>query len=117
MERNIAVVGSGYWGENLVRNFSQLDALHTVCDADSEKLEGLKAPYPKINVETDYFKVLGNEEIKGVVIATPAMLHYPMARKALLAGRDVFVEKPIALTVREARELVELAEEKTNLNG
>ena len=115
MERNIAVIGGGYWGKNFVRNFSQLDALHTVCDADPKKLKNFKTLYPDTNVESDYLTVLGNEEIKGAVIATPAVLHYPMAREALLAGKDVFIEKPIALTVGEGRELVKLAEEKTRI--
>jgi UDP-2-acetamido-3-amino-2,3-dideoxy-glucuronate N-acetyltransferase len=112
MERNIAVIGGGYWGRNLVRNFSGLGALHTICDADCEVLAQLASQYPGVNTEADYPRVLGNKEVKGVVIATPAALHYPMAKEALLAGKDTFVEKPLALTVAEGRGLVELAEEK-----
>jgi len=115
MERNIAVVGCGYWGKNLVRNFAELGALHTVCDADFQNLENFKSLYPQVNTETDYLQVLQDEEIKGVVIATPAALHYSMAREALLAGKDVFVEKPLALRVEEGRELVGLAEEKERI--
>ena len=112
MERNIAVIGCGYWGKNLVRNFTELGALHNICDADHHKLENLKALYPWVNIETDYLQVLQDAEIKGVVIATPAGLHYSMAKEALLGGKDTFVEKPLALKVEEGRELVALAGEK-----
>lgn len=112
VERNIAVVGCGYWGKNLVRNFAELEALHTICDADPQKLKSFKSTYPWANMETDYLRMLQNEEIEGVVISTPAALHYEMARQGLLAGKDVFVEKPLALRVEEGRELVELADEE-----
>lgn len=112
VERNIAVVGCGYWGKNLVRNFAELEALHTICDVEPQNLESLKSLYPWVNTETDYLKVLGNEEIKGIVLATPAALHYSMAKEALLADKDTFVEKPLALNVEEGKELVELAEER-----
>jgi len=112
VKRNIAVVGCGYWGKNLVRNFAELEALHTICDTDLHKLKSLKSIYPRLSTETDYLKVLKNEEIKGVVLATPAVLHYSMAKEAILSGKDVFVEKPLALNVGEGGELVALAEEK-----
>jgi UDP-2-acetamido-3-amino-2,3-dideoxy-glucuronate N-acetyltransferase len=112
MDRNIAVVGCGYWGKNLVRNFAQLDALHTICDVDPEKLRHFQPLYPSVNTETHFHCILQNEEIKGVVIATPAVSHCSMAKEALLAGKDVFVEKPLALDVEEGKELVELAENK-----
>lgn len=112
VKRNIAVVGCGYWGKNLVRNFAELEALHTICDADPQKLKSFKSAYPWANLETDYLRMLQNDEIEGVVISTPAALHYEMSRQALLAGKDVFVEKPLALRVDEGRELVELANEK-----
>ena len=115
MNRNIAVVGGGYWGKNLVRNFAQLGALHTICDADPKVLAQLTANYPEVNTESEYPHVLQNEEIRGIVIATPAALHYSMAKEALLAGKDVFVEKPLALKVAEGKELVELAEEKDKI--
>lgn len=111
-ERNIAVVGCGYWGKNLVRNFAELRALRSICDVDPKKLEYFKSLYPWINTSIEYSEVLQNEEIKGVVIASPAVLHYSMAKEALLTGKDTFVEKPLALKVEEGKELVELAEEK-----
>jgi UDP-2-acetamido-3-amino-2,3-dideoxy-glucuronate N-acetyltransferase len=110
MARNIAVIGCGYWGKNLVRNFAELNALHTVCDANPSVLKDCLSRYPEVNTETEYSRVLKSEAIKGVVIASPAAFHYEMAKKALLAGKDVFVEKPLALKIEEGRELVELAE-------
>lgn len=112
MEKIIAVIGCGYWGKNLVRNFAQLGALHTICDTEPQKLDEVKSLCPGVNAETEYPQVLQSNKIKGVVIATPAALHYSMAKEALLADKDVFVEKPLALDVKEGRELVELAEEK-----
>ena len=112
MARNIAVVGCGYWGKNLVRNFAELGALHTVCDVDAQMLESLESLQSQVNTETNYAKLLERREIEGVVIATPAALHYSMAKEALLTGKDVFVEKPMALRVEEGKELVRLAEEK-----
>jgi UDP-2-acetamido-3-amino-2,3-dideoxy-glucuronate N-acetyltransferase len=110
---NIAVVGCGYWGKNLVRNFAELGALHTICDSDPRILQSLKSRYPEVDTETDYHKVLANQQIQGVVIATPAVSHYIMAKEALASDKDVFVEKPLALEVKQGEKLVELAE-KTN---
>lgn len=115
MDRNIAVIGSGYWGKNLVRNFVELGALHTICDSDPIILESFKSLYPEVNAEIDYHKVLTNEQIRGVVIATPAVSHYSVAKEALSAGRDVLVEKPLALHVEQGQELVELAEKSNKV--
>ena len=112
MKGNIAVVGCGYWGKNLIRNFAELGALHTVCDTDAKALERIAAQYPGVGAEREYLRLLQNEEINGVVLSTPAVLHYEMAKDALLAGKDVFVEKPLAIKVEEGRELVKLAEGK-----
>ncbi len=104
----VAVVGCGYWGKNLVRNFYELGALACVCDVREEALGEAHARY---GVETtrDFESVLANERIPAVVIATPAAQHYEMARRSLLHKKDVFVEKPLSLRSSEARELVELA--------
>ena len=115
MERNIAVIGCGYWGKNLVRNFAELGALHTICDSDLNALEQLASRYPQVNTETEYQSILRDDEIKGVVIATPAVSHYPMAKEALLSGKDVFVEKPLALEIEQGRELVALAEKNNRI--
>jgi UDP-2-acetamido-3-amino-2,3-dideoxy-glucuronate N-acetyltransferase len=115
VNKNIAVVGCGYWGQNLVRNFAELGALRTVCDTDPAKLKEISARYPQTKTELDYPRLLADQDIQGVVIATPAVTHYPLAKQALLAGKDVFVEKPLALTVKEGEEMVKLAEEKQKI--
>lgn len=111
-EKNIAVIGCGDWGRNLVRNFAELGALHTICDTSYEMLQFQMTQYPEACVETDYHKILANSRIKGVVVSVPASLHYMIAKESLLAGKDVFVEKPLALKVAEGRELVEIASQK-----
>ncbi len=109
MPINVAVVGNGYWGKNLVRNIFELGTLHTVCDGNPLVEANVRAKYPQVAFRKDYEDVLKDENIRGVVLATPAALHFDMARRALLAGKDVFVEKPLALNVAEGTELVELA--------
>ena len=94
----VAVVGVGRWGKNLVRNFYELGALYGAYD-----------------IETDYQDIINNNEIKGVAIATPNSLHFTMAKEALLAGKDVFVEKPMTMNVEEAEKLVRLAEENQRI--
>jgi len=113
--RNIAVIGGGYWGKNLVRNFEELGALHTICDVDPALVERKREKYPQAVLCSDYRQVLQDDAVQGVMIAAPAVLHYPLAKAALLAGKDVFVEKPLALRVEEGRELVELAEEHNRI--
>ena len=115
MSKDIAVIGCGYWGKNLVRNFAELGALHTICDSNTEALQALKSSYHDINTEMDFNQVLQNHSVKGVVIAAPAALHYSMAKDALLAGKDVFVEKPLALKVEQGKELVELAQREDKI--
>lgn len=109
MGTDIAVIGCGYWGKNLVRNFAELGALHTICDTSPDVLSRFEAVYPDVNLQASFKQVLTNNEIKGVVISTPAALHYSMAKQALLAGKDVFVEKPLTTSSKDAQELVELS--------
>ena len=109
MSLNVAVIGNGYWGKNLVRNFFELGALRTVCD-DSPLVEAnVRDKYPKLAFCRDYAEVLADDGVHAVVLATPAALHFDMAKRALQAGKDVFVEKPLALSAAEGSELVELA--------
>lgn len=110
----IAVVGSGYWGKNLVRNFHELGALKCVCDTREEVLQAAQINF---NVETtDNFEMLlQDRDLQGVVIAAPAAQHFHLARRALLAGKDVFVEKPLALRACEGRELAELASSRRRI--
>jgi len=112
---NLAVIGTGYWGKNLVRNFAQLKVLHTICDTDEEKLKQMGKDYPRVNKVMAFGEVLANDEIDAVAIATPAELHYQLTKEALLAGKDVFCEKPLALTVEEGVELTTLAQNKKRI--
>jgi len=110
-KRTIAVIGAGYWGKNLVRNFFELGALHTVCDADAERLQQLSEQY-SVSTTGEYQSVLDNPDIEGVVIALPAVLHYRFAKEALDAGKNVYVEKPLTVDIAEAEEVVSLADKK-----
>ena len=112
---NIAVIGAGYWGKNLVRNFYKLGVLKTVCDIDKKSLLYLKRIYPEINITQNINKVVIDKDIKGVVIAAPAVTHYKLTKKFLLAGKDVFVKKPLALKLEEAKKLVKLAQKKKQI--
>ncbi|UCG12553.1 MAG: Gfo/Idh/MocA family oxidoreductase [Deltaproteobacteria bacterium] len=107
----VAVVGSGYWGKNLVRNLHQLGALRLICDKNEVLLDQFREQYPDVETCLALSDVLTRDEIRGVVIATPAETHFTLVREALLAGKHVFVEKPIALTEEDGQQLVELAEQ------
>ncbi len=109
--KNIAVIGTGYWGKNLVRNFHSLGALHTVCDVNPEVVKSFCKQYPGINGVMAFSEILSNPEIKGVAISTPAATHAALIREAILAGKDVFVEKPLCLSEEEGKVLVALAGE------
>src|SRR6185369_5399265 len=108
--RDIAVVGAGYWGKNLARNFNALGALHTICDSNGEALAEYGSDYSLASKEPDFERVLRNSEIRRVALATPAVRHYQMARACLEAGKDLFVEKPLCVRVSEAEDLVQLAQ-------
>jgi len=107
----IGLIGPGYWGKNILRNLYEMGVLKTVCDLDKAILEARKKDYPDAIYTDSYDKVINDKAIKAVIIATPAVTHYQLAKKCLLAGKDVFVEKPLALTVKEGEELVSLADE------
>jgi UDP-2-acetamido-3-amino-2,3-dideoxy-glucuronate N-acetyltransferase len=109
---SIAVVGTGYWGKNLVRNFHSLGALHSVCDSQPELAASMLEQYPGIGQVDAYSEILQNPEIVGVAIATPAPTHASFVREALYADKDVYVEKPLCLSETEAAELTDLARER-----
>ncbi len=111
-KKNIAVAGAGYWGKNLVRNFYELGVLRTICDSNQDRLLAFQEQYPGINSTLSYSHLLKDPGIRAVVIATPALYHYEMAKEALLAGKDVFVEKPMALEVKEGEELVRISKKE-----
>jgi UDP-2-acetamido-3-amino-2,3-dideoxy-glucuronate N-acetyltransferase len=108
MVPNIAVIGNGYWGKNLVRNFHALGVLKCVCDTRAEAIE---EAHSQLGVDTCFSveALLNDPDIQGVAIAAPAAQHYELAKACLFAGKDVYVEKPLALRVEEGQELVEIA--------
>jgi len=108
----IALIGAGYWGKNLIRNFSELGALRVICDSDEELIRSFSTLYPHADVCTSYSDILRRLDIDAVAVATPAETHAMLTREALLAGKHVFVEKPLALNDREGKELIRLAEER-----
>ncbi len=114
-KKKIAVIGAGHWGENLIRVFFQLGVLDTICDTDQEKLILLKNNYPGLRTTTSYGSVLNDPSIAAVVVSTPAETHYALAKEALLSGKDVFVEKPLALQVFQGAELIDLANSRKRI--
>jgi UDP-2-acetamido-3-amino-2,3-dideoxy-glucuronate N-acetyltransferase len=107
----VGVVGCGHWGKNLVRNFHELGALQAICDVDPASLDAMAKKFG-VKAVADYDELLSDSEIVAVVIAAPAAQHYALAKKALLQGKSVFVEKPLALRVEEGEELVRLARQR-----
>ncbi len=105
----LAVCGAGYWGKNLVRHFRELGVLGALCDSNPATLKNYAALYPDFKVTTSFSDILKDSSITAVAIAVPTPQHYEYAKRALLAGKHVFVEKPIALKVAHARELCRLA--------
>ena len=103
------MIGAGHWGKNLVKTFYELGALAGVAEAHPGLRHGLGQQYPDVPLYSDYKDILGTKYV-GIVIATPAHTHITIARDALLAGHDTYVEKPITLSVSDAEELVKLAE-------
>lgn len=111
-ENGIAVLGCGYWGQNLVRNFAKLGVLRLVCDPLEAARRRAEDIAPGVAVSGDFEKAIEGDGITGVVIATPAETHHRLAMRALAAGRDVFVEKPLALTFEQGNEMREEAERR-----
>ena len=108
----LGIIGCGYWGPNLIRNFNNVhDSEMAQCaDLDEKRLSHIKSIYPKISVTLDYHEIIENGEIDAVVIATPIETHFKFAKEALIAGKHVLVEKPITNSSAEAHELIMLAE-------
>jgi predicted dehydrogenase len=110
----IGVIGYGYWGPNIVRNFSSATGseVRMVCDMNQQTLKKVKKAYPQINVTDNIDELIKNPEVDAIAIATPVFTHHDLAKKALEAGKSVFLEKPFTYTVAEAEDLVELAAKK-----
>jgi UDP-2-acetamido-3-amino-2,3-dideoxy-glucuronate N-acetyltransferase len=111
----IAVIGSGYWGKNLVRNFYNLNSLKLVSDKNETILADFKDQYNGIDTCIALTDVLIRDDIHGVVIATPAETHFNIARESLLAGKHVYVEKPLVLREEEGKELIDLSQKNNRV--
>jgi predicted dehydrogenase len=111
-EPRVGLVGLGYWGPNLARNFDDLGSLVALCDLDPELRARFAARYPNVTVQADYAELLARSDVDAVVVATPVPTHFALAKQALDAGKHVFVEKPPAMRAAEMEELVGLAAER-----
>ncbi len=111
--KNITVIGCGYWGKNLIRNFHEIGALAAVCDTDADQAQKFATQYDVKALTLD--EVIASDNIDGVVIAAPAVLHFKIAKQALENGKNVFVEKPLSLAASEGEELCKLAKEKSKI--
>jgi predicted dehydrogenase len=107
----VAVVGCGYWGPNVIRNFAGLDEceLRAACDRNPERLADIHRRYPGVELHTDFDDVLADPRIDAVAICTPVRTHHALADAALRSGRHVLVEKPLTHSLETAERLVELA--------
>ncbi|MFA6321682.1 MAG: Gfo/Idh/MocA family oxidoreductase, partial [Candidatus Omnitrophota bacterium] len=111
-EQSVGVIGLGYWGKNVFRNMYEMGVVRTACDLDANTVLRFEKDFPGINYTSNMDEIFGDRGIKAVALATPASTHYNLAKKAILSGKDVFVEKPLALNSREGEELRKLADEK-----
>jgi len=109
-KKNIALIGAGYWGKNHLKNLYKLGVLRSVMDTNIDILGMRERDFPNISYTTKLGDILENSEIKAVVIAAPAEMHFTLTKKCLLAGKDVLVEKPLSLNCHDGRELVNLSE-------
>jgi predicted dehydrogenase len=108
----LAQVGLGQWGKNLARNFAELADFVWLCDLDEERRADLAQTYATARLTADYEDLLADDSVEAIVIATPVPTHHELARRALEAGKHVFVEKPAAMRAVDMDELCELAEER-----
>lgn len=109
MKKNIAVIGCGYWGKNLVRNFAELGALEAVCDPNDKLAQSYAEQYSVGNLS--FAEILANPAVEGLVLAVPASLHASMATEAMNAGKHVYVEKPLAMNRIEAETMISSSKE------
>jgi UDP-2-acetamido-3-amino-2,3-dideoxy-glucuronate N-acetyltransferase len=111
----LALIGGGYWGKNLIREFNKLNVLDTICEINQQFIDNYMKEYPNLNITKDWNDILINDSITAVCIALPAEMHYIFAKEALLANKDVYVEKPITLNSNQAEELIILAKERNKI--
>ncbi|MDQ1352767.1 MAG: UDP-2-acetamido-3-amino-2,3-dideoxy-glucuronate N-acetyltransferase [Acidobacteriota bacterium] len=115
MTQNIALIGAGYWGKNHLKNLHRLNILHSVLELTDEIVRERRKEFPGVTFLTGDAHILANPDIQGVVIAASAARHFELTKKYLLAGKDVLVEKPLALTTAEGQELVDIAREQNRI--
>lgn len=108
-QMHIGLVGIGYWGKNILRNLLALDVKCTACDFNKELIHARKQEFPGAQYTLEYEDILSNKEIKAVIIATPASTHFELAKQAIFAQKDILVEKPLALNLKQGQEMVKLA--------
>jgi UDP-2-acetamido-3-amino-2,3-dideoxy-glucuronate N-acetyltransferase len=114
-KKHSALIGAGYWGKNLVRNFHQIGVLKAIYDQSNTIRQQMAKDYPGTTVTDDFNALLSDPAIQAVVISTPAAQHHALATQALNAGKHCFVEKPLSLTYEEGATLVRLAEAKKRI--
>jgi UDP-2-acetamido-3-amino-2,3-dideoxy-glucuronate N-acetyltransferase len=112
---DLALIGAGYWGKNLARIFFELGILKAICDSSDDTLKRESLKYPDVTTTASFTDILTAPNINAIAIATSAEQHYSLAKKSLLAGKHVFVEKPLSMTVREGNDLVEIAEQQRKI--
>jgi predicted dehydrogenase len=112
---SVAIVGLGYWGPNILRNVMEVEGLGDIycCDIDRSRLEKMESRFQTIKLEENYEKLLENEDIKGVFIATPPVTHFKLASEAIRRGKNVYIEKPMTTNSGEAEMLISMADEKS----
>ncbi|MCF7955490.1 MAG: Gfo/Idh/MocA family oxidoreductase [Phycisphaerae bacterium] len=117
MAIKIGVIGCGYWGPNIIRNFSEIDStqMSYICDLNRSRLETISKSYPAAKITDNYQDILNDKDIDAVVITTPVDAHYTLAKESLLAGKHVLIEKPMVGSVAEAEELVRIAEQNNKV--
>ena len=111
-KQRVAVIGCGLWGRNIVRNFYNLEVLDTVCDLDEENLKKVVSQYENVKTTNDFNSIISNPNITAVAVVTPSHTHFKFVKMALEAGKNVYVEKPISTSAKEAQTLKEIAEAK-----
>ncbi len=117
MTIKIGVIGCGYWGPNIIRNFSQTNNVEIsyICDIDENKINSIKKFYPSIKAVNDYKEILKDNDVDAVAIVLPVGKHYNIAKEALLNNKHVLIEKPITSSVEEAENLIKIAKEKNKI--
>jgi len=111
---NVAVVGCGYWGPNLIRNFRSLPdcRMKAMCDVSEDRLKHLRSIYPEVAGETSFERLIADPELDAIAIATAVKYHHPLAKASLLAGKHTFIEKPMAASTAECEDLIAIARQK-----